>query len=61
MWLIYLRINLQQIKFDNQFRVQNGRSKIRVSSLDVGNELANIRLKFRCFKIRNTYFGCIKR
>ena len=61
MWLSYLRINLQQIKFDNQFRVQNGRSKIRVSSLDVGNELANIRLKFRCFKIRNTYFGCIKR
>ena len=61
MWLIYSRINLQQIKFDNQFRVQNGRSKIRVSSLDVGNELANIRLKFRCFKIRNTYFGCIKR
>ena len=58
MRVIYLWVNLQQIKFDNLklFRAQNGTTKVSVSYLDIRNQVANSRLKFRVFKIKKTAF-----
>ena len=53
-WLIYLGVNLQHIEFDNVFRVESGTSKVLVSYLDLTNQLANTKLKFRGFKIKTT-------
>ena len=55
MRVIYLRRNLQQIKFDNVFSAQNATGKVCVSCyLDVRNQVANSRLKSRDFKIQIT-------
>ena len=54
MRVIYLRRNLQQIKFDNVFSAQNATGKVCVSYLDVRNQVANSRLKSRDFKIQIT-------
>ena len=61
LWLIYLLVNFQQIKLDNVFTASSTVSKVRVSYLDVRNQVANFRWTFRAFKIKNTVFViCLK-
>ena len=52
MWLIYLLVNVQQAKFVNVFRGQNSISKVRVSSSDIRNQVANCCLKIRGLKLK---------
>ena len=61
LWLIYLQVNFQQIKLDNVFTASSTVSKVRVSYLDVRNQVANFRWTLRAFKIKNTVFViCLK-
>ena len=53
-WVIYLRVKSQQIKFDDTFRAENAMSRVPLSYQDARNQVANWRLTFRGFKIKNT-------
>ena len=50
---VYLRVNLQQIKFDNVSRAENTTRKVRVSYLDVRNQVANSHIKFAGLNVKN--------
>ena len=50
---VYLRVNLQQIKFDNESRAENTTRKVRVSYLHVRNQVANSRIKFVGLNVKN--------
>ena len=54
-WLICLRVNLHQIKFDYLFTAEKALSWVLVKYLGVRNQVAKCHLTFRGFKIKILY------